>query len=327
MIKFYFPRWFFPNNLGDSVITTFIPKLLNLHYKDSIEVITYGSNLIDCLKNNPYVYNVREPYVEEIKDIEYWRTPTLSDKSFSVYPEWHPKAFSLWSSNFDLFCNHPSLNIITLSYLLQLGLEEYAFNNYNLLPYIPINNKIPKLSKKINIAIVPEDKKGGRPVSHPGCDGIGYKLNGSTGLQDWKRIISLVKNNIDCTIYEFSPKFLNIGDIHIPHIKSYIDLATFCKGFDCAILSDGGLHHIFNSQKVPVYLLGTQKINKPYFFKLANGYFDEELYTNCISKCFKTIKNISGWPDLTKCCDYSCESISPEKITESFFKFLKNISI
>jgi len=323
MIKFYFPRWFFPDNLGDSIISTFIPKLLKTHYNDTVEVITYGANLIECFNNNPDVHNVREPFAEEIRNIDTWRSSKLVDRSLSVYPEWHPNTFSMWSANFDLFYNHPTLNIITLSYLLQLGLEEYAFKNYDLLPCVPTNNKIPKLSKKINIAIVPEDKKGGRLAPHPGCDGIGYRLNGVNGLKNWKKIVASIKDEIDCTVYEFSPKSLNIGDVHIPHIKSYIDLATFCKGFDCAILSDGGLHHIFNSQKVPVYLLGTQKINKPYFFKLSNGYFDEELYNVCFSRCFNTIKTISGWPDLTSCCNYSCEKISPEKITNSFLEFFR----
>jgi len=62
MINFYFPRWFFPNNLGDSIVSTFIPKLLNFHFKEDVEVVTYGEDMIEVFKNVPGVVNVRLPF-------------------------------------------------------------------------------------------------------------------------------------------------------------------------------------------------------------------------------------------------------------------------
>ena len=321
MIKFYFPRWFWPENLGDSIISTFIPRLLNHHYNDKIEVITHGNDLIECFKENPYVCNVREPYKEEIKSMPEWISRAHDPKQFCVCPDFHPQTWKTWSDNFDNFYNHPTANIITLSYLLQLGLEQYIFTDYNLLPFIPVHKKKPKLSNKLNIAIVPADKLGGRPTPHPGCDGIGLRLNGSNGIKSWKIITKTLKNSFDCTLYEFSFKNYNLGDVHIPHISSYVDLATFCKGFDFAILSDGGLHHVFNSQQVPVYLLGAQKVNKPYFFKLKNGYFNDTLYNKCLFNCEKTILNMNGWPSLDDVCNLSCEQINPTAIGEDIVNF------
>ena len=326
MIKFYFPRWFFPDNLGDSIVSTFIPKLLKHHYNNEIEVITHGEAIIECFKKIPGVKNVRTPYEDEVKNIPEW-IRLSRENNFCVYPEWHPRTWSMWGENFDKFYNHSTGNLITLSYLLQLGLEEYMLKDYDLLPCIVPNNKKPLLSKKINIAIVPADKLSGRYAPHPGCNGIGFKLNGSDGLSTWNTIAYNLKNNIDCTIYEFSKEYLNIGDVHIPHIDSYVDLATFCKGFDFAILSDGGLHHIFNSQQVPVYLLGAQKINKPYFFKLKNGYFNESLYNNCLCSSRDVLSNINGWEDLNSVCDLSCEQIDPTFIANDIIKYINETSV
>ena len=321
MIKFYFPRWFFPVNLGDSIVATFIPKLLNHHYDDEVEVITHGEAMIECFKKIPGVRNVRSPYENEIKNIPEW-IQLSRENNFCVYPEWHPRTWSMWGENFDKFYNHPTGNILTLTYLLQLGLEEYMLSDYDLLPCIVPNNKKPLISKKINIAIVPADKLSDRPTSHPGCDGIGYRLNGPTGLSAWTTIVSKLKNNIDCTVYEFSKKSLSIGDVHVPHVSSYVDLATYCKGFDLAILSDGGLHHVFNSQQTPVYLLGAQKINKPYFFKLKNGYYNELLYNKCLCSSRSQLMNINGWEDLNSVCDLSCERIEPILIADDILKYM-----
>lgn len=325
MIKFYFPRWFFSDNLGDSIVATFIPKLLNHHYDDEVEVITHGKDIIECFKKIPGVRNVRSPYENEVKSIPEW-IQLSRENNFCVYPEWHSRAWNMWGENFDKFYNHPTGNLITLSYLLQLGLEEYMLTDYDLSPCIVPSNKKPLLSKKINIAIVPADKLSDRVSPHPGCNGMGFRLNGSDGLDTWNIIAHKLKNNIDCTIYEFSKEYLNIGDVHIPHIDSYVDLATFCRGFDYAILSDGGMHHIFNSQQVPVYLLGAQKINKPYFFKLKNGYFNESLYNNCLCSGRDVLSNITSWDDLSSVCNLSCEQIDPALISNDIIKYINETS-
>ena len=106
MIKFYFPRWFFPNNLGDSVVSTFIPKLLHHHYKENVEVITYGQEFINCVKEIPEVINVREPKPNEIKTISEWISLSEDRDSFCVYPNWHSKTWSMWSSYFKDFYEH-----------------------------------------------------------------------------------------------------------------------------------------------------------------------------------------------------------------------------
>jgi ADP-heptose:LPS heptosyltransferase len=65
-IKLYFPRWIFPNNLGDSLVCTFVPGILKKKYPNTVlEIITYGF-LIDLFKLDNNVDIVREPNGEEL---------------------------------------------------------------------------------------------------------------------------------------------------------------------------------------------------------------------------------------------------------------------
>ena len=46
MIRVVYPRWLFPNNLGDSAHTTFVPKFLRrLHPSEDIVFVSYGKDL------------------------------------------------------------------------------------------------------------------------------------------------------------------------------------------------------------------------------------------------------------------------------------------
>lgn len=318
MLTFYYPRWLFPNNLGDSIMTTFIPKLLKRLSNKLLEVVT-DEELGELFKKDKNVDRVRLPFINEILNHSQWQSIAFNKKAFAVYPEWRPNFWDTWNSNFDYFFNHPSINLITLNYCMQLGLP------IDLDPELYYPEIYCEKKEKINaIGIVPDSKLAGRPTPHPGCDGIGFRFNGPKGLVSWKSLVDHIRKNSDVKIYEFSKEFLHLGDYHVPRLN-LLKLGSLVSSLKLGIMSDGGIHHVFNSQRTKVILLGAQKVNKPYFFKLLNGIFDEKIHEDCLLRCKDQIRSLSGWSDLWKSCDLSCEKVDPIKIAELALKeFQKN---
>lgn len=77
------PRWFYPNNLGDSLHTFFIPKVMKMAYpEDQLQVITHGE-LVPLMTTNPYVDVAREPQQHEVKDYNFWKQYAFSEDSKS----------------------------------------------------------------------------------------------------------------------------------------------------------------------------------------------------------------------------------------------------
>ena len=117
-IKLYFPKWLFPNNLGDSLNVTFVPKILKAIYPNKkLEVITYGF-LIDVFKIDPNVDVVRLPHQHELYlDYTSYAFNKDQDENIKViYPDWHPKVFSFWKKNHEILHNHPTANLITINF-------------------------------------------------------------------------------------------------------------------------------------------------------------------------------------------------------------------
>lgn len=331
-IKFYFPRWIFPNNMGDSVNVTFIPKILKKQNPDiSIEVITQGF-LIDIFKNDPHVDIVREPNRNELmfNYHEYALGNNKVDNIKVVYPEWHPNCFTFWGKNMDFLINHKTANLITVNYLLQLGLEDLLFDeSYDFREELYTLEQRNTNNGKINIGIVPASKLAGRPTPHPGCDGKGLRFNGLKGVESWKIFVEHLKEiNPNVIIHEFSYENFNIGDIHYPHTDNFTTLVNQVDNIDLGIMSDGGIHHIFNARKKPVVLFQATKINKCEFFKLENSYFPEHLHLDCRKKCRSYFSEALQIEDNSINCNLECENLDPKelaKYTNDVIKKLYNI--
>jgi hypothetical protein len=313
----YFPRWFFQQNLGDSLVFTFIPKLLKkLYPRDPLTVVTYG-DLINVLKHDKNVDNVRLPTIDEIRTPQEWWNFTLSLTQYnsiaphpvdicSIYPDWHPKVWTKWNQDFDYLTNHPTVNLISFNYLCQLGLSHLAFReSYDFTPEVNCIKK-PKIRA---IGIVPDTKLSNRPNPHPGCDGIGHRFNGPKGEESWQQLVDYIRSKTNHLIVEFSRENMGLGDIHYSELPM-LELASVISSLDMGILSDGGMHHVFTSQRIPTVLLGAQKINKPEFFKLGTDYHPKHL-----EKCGCSITNLQGWPDL-KYCNLACETMDPIEIAK-----------
>jgi len=319
-IKFYFPKWFFPNNIGDSVNSTFIPKILkkfNPEFK--IEVITSGF-LLDIFKLDPNVDIVREPHQNELyfPFTQYAFSDNQQEEIKVVYPEWHPKVFKFWGENKEYLENHPTANLITVNFLLQLKLENllfdesYDFREELYYPKLTINS-----NNKIKVGIVPATKLAGRPTPHPGCDGNGLRFNGPKGIDSWREYVEVLKKeNTNVEIYEFSYENFNLGDFHFPHTDNFKDLVNQVDMMDIGIMSDGGIHHVFNARKKPVVLFQATKVNKCEFFKLENTSFPESLHLECRKKCRSYFSETLQIEDFSLKCNLECENLNPKLLAE-----------
>lgn len=326
-IKFFFPKWHFPNNIGDSVNATFIPKILKKVYPNSeIEVITFGF-LIDVFKNDPNVKSVRLPHSNEMFiDFKAYAFSDIQSPEFkSVFPEWHPKVFEFWGKNHDFLVNHKTANLITVNFLLQLKLEHLLFDeNFDFREdfyYEPFENN---LSEKINVGIVPSTKLAGRPIPHPGCDGKGLRFNGDKGIESWKSFVEKLKSlNKNIVIHEFSYENFGLGDVHYPHSDNLFDLVDQVDKMDIGVMSDGGLHHVFNARKKPVVLFQATKVNKCEFFMIENTFFPEHLHLDCRKSCRSYFSESLQIQDLSLKCNLECENLNPKLLAEYTNKIIQ----
>jgi len=328
-IKFYFPKWIFPNNIGDSVNATIVPKILKRVYPNStIEVISYGF-LIDVFKNDPNVSISRGPLNEEL----YFNYPSYAFSENQnpeikiVYPEWHPKVFEFWGKHHDFLTNHKTANLITVNYLLQLKLEHLLFDeSYDFREDFYYEKKEIKKTDIINIGIVPATKLAGRPNPHPGCDGIGLRFNGKNGLKSWFGFVqNLKKLNPNVVIHEFSFENFGLGDIHYPHTNNIFELVDQVDLMDLGVMSDGGIHHVFNSRNKPVVLFQASKINKCEFFKLGNSHFPEHLHLECRKKCRSYFSESLQIEDYSLKCKLECENLDPIGLSEYTNQIISNL--
>ena len=326
---FYFPKWRFPHNIGDSVNATFIPKILKkLNPKSKIEVVTSGF-LLDVFGNDPNVDNVRLPnnFESTIDFISYSLGNNKIPNLFSVYPEWHPNVFNFWGKHHELLTEHKTCNLITLNYLLQLGLENLIFDeDFDFREDFYYQKKVSKADEKINIGIVPATKLAGRPIPHPGCDGIGLRFNGPKGIESWKIFVDNVKkSNPNVVIHEFSFENFGLGDVHYPHTNNIFELVDQVDLMDIGVMSDGGIHHVFNARNKPVVLFQASKINKCEFFKLENSFFSEELHLSCRKTCRSYFSESFGVEDKSKFCNLECENMNPLDLAKYTNKIISKI--
>ena len=317
-IKIYFPRWLFPNNLGDSLIFTFIPRILKqLNPQSKIEIISHGF-VNDVLKLDKNIDIVREPYTNEIY-LDYKSYAFSENKRENIkviYPDWHPRVFSFWKENHKFLVDHPSVNLITLNYLLQLNLQDLIFSKIDFFPSI---NVAPQNQKNefINVGIVPATKLSGKSIPHPNCDGIGFRFNGPNGLDSWKRFSKELKQlNKKVKIFEFSKENFNIGDEHFADDGNIFSLIRNIDNMDIGVMSDGGVHHAFNTRKKPIILFQAGILCKVEFLKLENSFFPEHLHLDCRKQCPSFYTEVFGGLNLSKSCGRECEKLSPESLAE-----------
>lgn len=307
-ITFCFPRWLFPNNLGDSMVATFVPSLLRQHTKQKITVITDDS-LGELFKlDTENVENVIKPRMYQ--NIKY-----------DLYPAWHRNVFSFWGEHHSYFSNHPSINIITVNYCLLLGLENYLFTDFDFRPKLNITKS---QNTKFTVAIAPVTKLSGKSVPHPNCDGLGYRFNGNNGLESWRLLVERLREKLpDIKIVEFSPEDLQLGDYHVGMKNTLVELVDEASKVDFAILTDGGYHHLFNALHTKLVLFNGSKISKYEFARLGNAYCPDHLHLQCRFNCPSYFVETQGVNDFSKTCKLECEQMDPIKLADFSIEKIK----
>jgi len=318
-INLVIPRWFYPYNLGDSIHSFFAPKVIKYTHPDcKLNVFTTGE-LVNLMKLNPYVDEVSNASIQG--SYSFWRSwafaKTKPDKNtYCIFADWHPKVWDFWNENFDYLSQHNSANILTVNSLLELGMESTLFEDVDF--NTPINlGDIPV--EENTIGIVPATKLSGKPIPHTGCDGLGFRFNGDNG-ESWRKFVDTLRSmNGEIKIVEFSPINLGFGDEHVGELP-WIELLKQVSRVKLGVMSDGGMHHVFNSIRKPLVYLSSQKISKETHLMLGNATFYEDLHSLCRSRCYNKTKELQGWDDLDSICDKSCQKVNPVALAENIIR-------
>jgi hypothetical protein len=320
-MKIYFPRWFWPNNLGDSLAFSSIPNFIKkIRPNEFIEIITYGE-LIPLLQNSKHIDSVRLPTNDEIKSHNFYSNYCISDKNrlgedfLVIYPENHPKLFMTISNRFTEFVAHDSLNFITLNFLLQIQEEDVAFKISDFYFFESKKQIREQKNSKVKIGIAPMTKTNGKSTPHPGCNGLGFRFNGINGFNSWSILIKELKKNLDIEIVEYSPSFLGLGDTHVGKKSSLFDLYEESCSLDYAITTDGGYHHLFNLNKTPLTLFTGTKVTKPEFMQLGNAYVPD-VHLPCRKFCSSFYSEVFSTEDKSKSCNLECENLDPVNLAK-----------
>lgn len=328
----YFPRWFWPNNLGDSCIFALVPKIIKMIYPEcTIEVVTAGS-FIPLIEQSIHVNSVRQPYQSEVLTAQAYQQRAFSTGNkltegnpyLIIYPENHPRLFETIRDRFEDFVAHDSINFVVLNYLLQLGIVDEIFPKKDFY-YFDIKENIQDPHEKFRVAICPMTKTNGKSSPHPGCNGEGYRFNGPRGLESWKSLVKRIKELLpDIEVYEFSWDFLGIGDYHIGPRESLYDLYLETVGIDYTITNDGSYHHLFNLSRKPLTLFTGTKVTKPEFLQLGNAYVPD-IHLECRKTCASFYSDIFGVEDKSLTCKLECEHVDPVELAGLCVKDIINV--
>jgi hypothetical protein len=311
-----YPRWQFPNNLGDSMVFCSLPKLLKrLNPNEEVNVLTDHSlkTLLDASKDVDNVYTI----ATDINfDSAWWQ----------IMPVNHPKLFSTIKDRWEEFQAHDSINFITLNYLIQMNLVDEGFSETG---WGVIDTDIKRSNSKSKIAICPMTKSNGKPTPHPNCDGVGYRFNGPSGEISWAELLNCLKSSKAFDSYEFSPCSLGLGDYHIGIQPNMLELYKQAMRMDYAITTDGGYHHLFNLCGTPITLFTGTKVTKPEFMALGNAYIPN-VHLECRKTCSSFYSEVFGVEDKSVTCNLECENLSPfllaEKCKENIDEIFSNRS-
>jgi len=167
-------------------------------------------------------------------------------------------------------------------------------------------------------------KKNGKPTPHPGCNGDGFRFNGSKGMSSWKTLVNHIKNKIDVEVYEFSPEYLGIGDYHKGIRESMYELYKDSYEMDYAITTDGGYHHLFNLSRKPITLFTGTKVTKPEFMQLQNAYVPD-IHLDCRKTCGSFYSEVFNIQDKSKVCNLECEELDPMKLAKFCLEDISNV--
>jgi len=318
-ITFYIPRWFFPTNLGDSLLATALVHPIRDRFSDKELEIVCDEFLLEAFNTNPLISRVRLPNHEEIHDVNYWKQLMYTKRGFfSIWPEWHSNFFQFLRQGESLqeMIASPDKNLIVSSYLYQNGF--HPVDTKRTLPhiYLTADDKewarqfLAPYRNRYNVCLVVSEKR--RAEMKNGYPPLRYSE------ESWRKLVRRLKNHLkDVTVFEIGNlKNYRIGDHFIPPIENIRRLAAVLNEMDIGVMSDGGIHHVFNAIDKPYVLFQAYECNPPDLYVMqTNGAFSSELHTQCRFQChlFSKILNIE---DESKRCNHSCYNLDPYALAE-----------
>lgn len=327
-IKLYFPRWFWQENLGDSIMLSSVFKAVKTVFDPCFFEVITDKVLVDTFYNDPFVDNLRHAYWWEkhLPENYFYKKKHIDlffkkkDKQiFVIWPDWQEKMFSCLSKNNNMEeCIHsPYKNILSYNFALQIGDEIVKFDDLRPRIYFTdaeireAKKRVAENSIAINIATIryTQTRKDG--------EALRYKRN------SWEKFVCKVKKLFpELTIYEIGQnRFEGIGDKFIPKCNIR-QLAAILNEMRLVVLSDGGIHAVCNAIDKKVLLFQAYEWNPPDLFKMHNAIFNESYHIECRKQChlFTDILKISSAKEN---CERECYALDPLKLAQDCIDHLK----
>ena len=318
-IIYYIPRWLFPNNIGDSILSASLISPIKKRFPDKTLTVVCDDFLSQIYETNPHVHKVRGPYFDEINDPNYWQQSIQKPRDFiSIWPDWHPGLFDLLrqDNNLNQMINTSDKNIIVCNYLFQNSF--HPLDTTDTLPRLYLTNDDIKMAKecidgctsRYKVCIVVSERR--HSEKRVDCSPLRYSE------ESWRRFIERLKTLLgDVTVFEVgNPINYHLGDYYIPHTQHIREFAAVLNEMDIGVLSDGGIHHIFNAIGKKYVLFQSYECNAPEFYLMqANGTFDPSLHQECRFQCH-LFSRIMNTEDRSKKCNHACYELDPWKLAE-----------
>ena len=325
-IKLYFPRWFWSDNLGDSIMLSSVFKAIKEVYDPSLFEVITDEVLVNTFYNDPYIDIIRQPnWWERIlpekvykgKHTKYFLN-SRNTTAFVIWPDWQKKTFNYLSNerNLNACTNTPYKNILSYNFAFQISGKVAQFHDLRPKIYLT-DDEIREAKKNINSNSIAINVARIR-YTQSRTDGemLRYKK------KSWIKFVKEIKIKFpSLTVYEIGQdKFEGIGDKFIAKC-SFRKLAALLNAMKLVILSDGGIHHVCNAIDKKVLLFQAYEWNPPDLYKMHNTIFNETYHTECRKECH-LFAEIIGKPCAMEKCNRECYLLDPVKLAQDCIMYL-----
>jgi ADP-heptose:LPS heptosyltransferase len=322
--RIIYPRWYFPYNIGDTVMVSSIFKATHeILQPNKIHLIT-DTDTANLFHNDPYLNKITglSKLHSKLFSKKIFKLLVRIPNTYILWPSWRHDTFNYLGAkkNLQKTIESPFSNFISINYAHQIDTKLLAHNDLRPRIYLTKNeNKIAqKLIPRKAIAIHVAKIRN----SHKRKDGSQFRYN----IEKWKILCKTIKQQLpNLTIIEIGNKeFLGIGDQHIG-FKPIREIAAIINQMELVILSDGGMHHICNSIDKKVLIFQAYEWAPVEIVKMGNAVFTSNCHTACSSEC-EVLHEIKGIADARLTCNRECYQLDPKGLAQEAIKYLHSLN-